>query len=178
MVSRFKYRREDCWKGVLGTAFLCLFLLIPLTAGAVSDLEMTGFKINQETGGGRWEIKADKAYYDQHGDVILEKVSAMMRTKGKDQVTVVSDRGRYESDRMILHLEGNVVAATAWGARLRTQSLQWDGPGETMMADHGVQLTRDGLRITGQSVRYMVNTGTALLLGRVRTFWKEGSAGN
>lgn len=175
MVHRFKNRRKSCFKGNMSTAILCLFLFFPQSAGAVSDVEMTGFKIIQETDNGRWEIQAGKAYYDGEGDVILQEVSARMITDGMERVSVVSDKGRYESEGLILHLEGHVAVASVWGSRFKAPKLMWDGPGALMVAGDGIQLERGGLKVLGESVRYTVNTGTAIVDGGVRTTWDERS---
>ena len=92
-----------------------------------------------------------------------------------ESVSVVSDKGRYESKGLILHLEGHVVVASGWGSRFETPSLKWDGPGALMLADNGVQLKRGPLKIIGDSVRYAVNSGTAKVAGEVRTTWDERS---
>jgi len=159
----------------MAAVFLCLILVFPPTVGAVSDVEMTGFKIIQKTDSGRWEIKADKAYYDGQGDVILQKVSAWMIDNGIKRTTVVSDKGRYESEELILHLEGHVVVVSGMGARFETPELKWNGPGALMVAGKGVQLKRGKMKVIGESLRYTVNSGTVLIRGGVRTTWSEGS---
>ena len=175
MLHRFKNRRETCFRGDLAAALLCLFLLFPQMSGAVSDVEMTGFKIIQETDNGRWEIQAGKAYYDGQGDVILQEVSATMISDGIESVKVVSDKGRYETEGLILYLEGHVAVASGWGSRFEAPKLKWDGPGSLMVAGEGVQLIRYGLKVLGESFRYTVNSGTAVVGGGVRTTWEEGS---
>jgi LPS export ABC transporter protein LptC len=175
MEARFKNRRKSCWESNLPAAVLCLFLLFPQTTGAVSDVEMTGFKIIQATDSGQWEIKAGKAFYDGRGDVILQEVSARMVSEDMESVSVVSDKGRYESERLILHLEGHVVVTSGWGSRLETPRLKWNGPGALMLADTGVQLNRGPLKVLGGSLRYTVNSGTAIVSGGVRTTWDERS---
>jgi LPS export ABC transporter protein LptC len=167
--------RISCFEGNLPAAILCLFLFFPQMAGAVSDVEMTGFKIIQETDSGRWEIQADKAFYDGQGDVILQKVSAKMISDGRESVSVVSDKGRYEPERLILHLEGHVVVTSGLGSRFETPRLKWDGPSALMLADNGVQLERGPLKVLGDTVRYTVKSGTAIVAGDVRSTWDERS---
>ena len=176
MMGRCKNRRESCFQINLTAAALCLSLLFPQVAGAVSDVEMTGFKIIQETDNGRWEIQAGKAFYDGKGDVILEEVSARMISDGMESVRVVSDRGRYVSDQLILFLEGHVSVASVWGSRLEAPNLKWDGPGAVMVAGDGVQLHRPGLKVLGRSLRYTVNSATAVIDGGVRTTLSERSS--
>lgn len=175
MTSRFQNRRKTCFRGNLSAAILCLLLFFPQTTGAVSDVEMTGFRIIQETDSGQWEIQARKAYYDGRGDVILQEVSARMISDGMERVSVVSDKGRYETEGLILHLEGHVEVASSWGSRLEAPKMRWDGPGAVMVAGDGVQLERGGLKVLGESIRYTVNSGTALVGGGVQTTWDERS---
>jgi hypothetical protein len=175
MLTRFKSPRRSCFRGDLAAALLCLFLLFPQTTGAVSDVEMTGFKIIQETDNGRWEIQAGKASYDGQGDVILQKVSARMITDGMESVKVVSDKGRYETEGLILYLEGHVAVVSGWGSRFEAPKLKWDGPGSLMVAGEGVQLIRYGLKVLGESFSYAVNSGTAVVGGGVRTTLEERS---
>ena len=171
MVSRLKSRRGGFLWGNLATAVLCLFLLFPQTIGAVSDVEMTGFKITQETDSGRWEIQAGKAYYDGEGDVILQKVSARMIAGDKERVSVMSDKGRYETEGLILHLEGHVNVASALGSRFESPHLKWDGADAVMVADNGVRFERGGFIILGDSFKYTVDSGTATIDGGVLTTW-------
>ncbi len=138
-------------------------------------MEMTGFKIIQETDNGRWEIQAEKAYYDGRGDVILQKVFARMITGGMESVSVVSDKGRYETEGLILHLEGRVIVTNGWGSRFEAPILKWDGPGAVMEAGGGILFRRGGMKVLGESVRYTVNSGTAIVDGGVRTTWDERS---
>lgn len=173
MKSRCRTRKAIYCAGKLPAAMLCM-LLIPLQVTvAASDVEMTGFKIVQETGNGHWEIKADKAYYDGRGDVILQEVSARMMNNGVEGVSVSSDKGRYETEGLVLHLEGNVTVTSSWGSRFETPNLRWDGPQAMMVAERGVQVDRGMLRVVGESVKYTVNTGTALVSGGVTTTWDE-----
>ncbi|UCF88466.1 MAG: LPS export ABC transporter periplasmic protein LptC [bacterium] len=130
---------------------------------------MTGFRITQETVNGRWEIRAVKATYDAQGDVLLQEVSARMLSNGFERVTVISDKGRFEASRLVLHLEGNVIVASGLGSRLETPELQWNGADAVMVAGGGVRLKRLGLEVLGKSARYRIDSGMAMVSGGVRT---------
>ena len=173
MVSGSVSRRVSCLKSSLLSAFLFQLLLMLHATSVFSDVEMTGFRIIQETGSGRWEIQASAAYYDGQGDVILQEVSATIMDNGVERVNVVSDKGRYESTGLVLHLEGDVTVSSAWGSRFETPNLKWDGPRALMVADGGVRLMRAGWEVKGESVRYTVNSGKAIFDGGVRTIWDE-----
>ncbi|MDF1534936.1 MAG: LPS export ABC transporter periplasmic protein LptC [bacterium] len=150
-------------------------LSIPAATAAAPEVEMTGFTILQETDSGRWEIESAKARYDGAGDVLLTGVTATLKSPQGSVLEVVSDRGRFESDRLLLHLEGNVGVTSALGASFEAPRVRWDGSGSVLDADGGVRLTRGPLRVTGSSVRYVVSTGTAFLGGGVKSVWSEGS---
>jgi LPS export ABC transporter protein LptC len=152
-----------------------LNLILPAAVAAAPEVEMTGFTILQETDSGRWEIESAKARYDSAGDVLLTGVSATLVDTGGTVVEVVSDRGRFESSRLMLHLEGNVGVTSALGAAFEAPRVRWDGTDSTMEADGGVRLTRGPLRVTGGTVRYLVSKGTAYMDGGVKSVWKKGS---
>ena len=175
MVSGSGSRRPAFYGCRLKAAVLCMSTVLLFSGAAYTDVEMTGFKLIQETGSGQWEIQAGIAYYDGHGDVILQEVSARMVDNGVERVRVASAKGRYESDGLILHLEGDVTVASAWGSRFETANLKWDGPRAVMMADGGVELVRKGWKVMGQSVKYTLRSGTAVIDGGVRTTLDEGS---
>ena len=159
----------------LTAVFLTVFMFLFNGETVFSEVEMTGFRIAQETDSGRWEIRADKAYYDNLGDVILHAVDARMVKDNVQGVTVKSDRGRYESSALILHLEGNVRVTSVWGYRFEAPNLRWDGPRAVMIAEGGVEIERGELKVRGASFRYTPDTGTALVDGGVKTTWYERS---
>ncbi len=155
--------------------FLAGVGFLPVPVRATSDVEMTGFRIVQETGSGRWEIQAGRATYDRQGDVLLDEVVARLMSGNQVRVRVVSERGRYDSGSLVLYLEGNVGIASLWGSRLQTSQLRWDGRTALLSATGGVKMQRGGLHINGQSLRYTASSGTAFLSGGVLTTWDERS---
>ncbi len=135
---------------------------------------MSGFSVVQETGGGRWVIKAQTAVFRDEKEVILNTVTAKMDSEKMKGVSVVSDKGRYYPAELILDLEGNVVARTGQGLSLRAGTVRWNGPGAFLETRGGVELTRGGIFVKGGSMRYTINTGTALIVGKVMTILKPG----
>jgi LPS export ABC transporter protein LptC len=171
---------SDPWRSVLAASvltgiFLGSCLLLTSAEAASSELEVSGFTIVQETADGKWEIQARRASYQGEKAVILHEVSARMTSEGEDRISVVSDRGRYESDTFILHLEGNVAVASGWGSTFRAPNIRWDGSGAYLEASGGVELRRGAILVHGRSARYNVNTGTASIEGTVRTVLDAGS---
>jgi LPS export ABC transporter protein LptC len=142
---------------------------VSMPVSASSELEMSGFIIVQETDTGRWEIQADRASYVDEKEVLLNGVSARMISAGEDRISVVSDTGRFESDRLVLYLEGNVIIASYWGSSLRAPAVRWNGTDDYLEASGGVTLKRGSIVVSGSSARYTIETGTARILGEVRT---------
>ena len=170
-------RRSAWWAAVKTSVLAAVILLFPIRAAAVSEMEMSGFSVVQETGSGKWIIQARTAVYKDEKEVILDTVTAEMVSGGRAEISVVGDKGRYDPERLILHLEGNVVARAGQGFSLRAETVQWDGSGAFLEAWGGVELTRGGVLVQGGSVRYTINTGMALIMGKVRTILKLGRIG-
>ena len=173
MNSVYRTRKTIRFAGELPAAVFFAALILLQAVVAFSDVEMTGFRIVQETENGRWEIQAGRAYYDGKGDVNLQEVSARMTKNGIESVSVSSDKGRYETEKMILQLEGNVLVSSSSGVRFKTPRLSWNGPQALMLAERGVEVERGVLSVVGRSIRYTVDTGTALVSGGVKTTWNE-----
>lgn len=159
---------------VVLTALLGMCWAISTPASASSELEMSGFVIVQETDTGRWEIQARKASYMDEKEVLLKGVSAKMFADGEERIRVKSETGRFDSDRLVLHLEGNVTITSRWGSSLQAPVVRWDGLGDYLEASGGVSLQRGAIMVYGTSGRYTVETGTALILGKVRTILEKG----
>lgn len=134
-----------------------------------SELEMSGFIIVQETNTGRWEIQARNASYVDEREVILDGVEARLVSDGKEQVRVESSAGRFESDQLVLYLEGNVTIKNYRDLSLQAPIVRWDGSGDYLEASGGVKLQRGSIVIYGSSGRYTVETGTAHISGKVMT---------
>lgn len=154
---------------VMVVILISIMSTAPFSSFASSELEISGFTIVQETDGGKWEIQAHRATYEDEKEVILDRVSARMISGGEDRLSVVSDRGRYESEQQLLHLEGNVVLASRWGSSLRAPTVLWNGSEEYIEASGGIKLQRGSMLVYGGSARYILDTGTAWVLGKVRT---------
>jgi LPS export ABC transporter protein LptC len=169
--------------GTLRKAAVFLVVLLGLvwtvsrTTSASSELEISGFILVQETDNGRWEIQARQASYMDEKEVLLNGVSARMVSGGQDRISVVSEKGRFESDLLILHLEGNVVIASSWGSSLQAPTVSWNGSADYLEASGGVKLQRGSIMVQGYSARYTIDTGTAWVLGKVRTILDTGKSG-
>ena len=154
-----------------------LLLFMPVQAADVPEMEISGFSVVQETGGAKWTIRARTATYRDEMEVILDAVSAEMTSGGVGKISVTGDTGRYDAQKLVLYLEGNVVARTVRGLNLRADTVRWNGNGAFLEAWGGVELTNGPILVQGGSARYTPGTGTALVMGKVRTILATGRIG-
>ncbi|UCG39169.1 MAG: LPS export ABC transporter periplasmic protein LptC [bacterium] len=162
---------RHCITPPLTVVLLLAALFVPASIPASNDLEMTGFAIVQNTAGGKWEIRARRATYENEREVVLFEVSARMTSEGTERVTVVGDRGRYDSGTMVLHLEGNVAVKGQSGSSFLAPSVLWAWARSVLEASGGVMLTRGPFSISGGRARYGVDTGRTMVREDVRTVW-------
>lgn len=168
-------RRGPPWWTVVKTLVLtALILFLPVQAPGVPEMEISGFSVVQETGGTKWTIRARTATYRDEMEVILDAVTAEMASGGVREVSVTGDTGRYDAEKQILFLEGNVVARTVRGLHLRAETVRWNGTGAFLEAWGGVELTNGPILVRGGSARYTPGTGTALVMGKVMTILETG----
>lgn len=92
-----------------------------------------------ETGRKKWQVEGETA------NLLSEKVdlSPVRATSfGRVQLNLKADRGRFDRPSQNVHLEGNVVAVTSDGAKLTTESLDWEQAKETGTTEAWVTVTR------------------------------------
>ncbi|MFH1201886.1 MAG: LPS export ABC transporter periplasmic protein LptC [Candidatus Omnitrophota bacterium] len=109
----------------------------------IVDFNLSGFgKKGEKT----WEIKAKSAdiFTDE---VRLNDIQALIYSKDQD-LTLTADRGSYIKSKGAMHVESNVVATTADGAKMTTDSLDWSEKAQKMTAPDFVKVERNNLLTT------------------------------
>ena len=99
------------------------------------------------TGRKKWEIQGETA------DLTAELVTLSPVTAtnfGKVDVVLVANRGWFHRESRDIELEGDVIATTSDGARLTTDTFQWNGQRETGVTRDWVTVTRPGMTILGK----------------------------
>ncbi|KPK98398.1 MAG: hypothetical protein AMJ95_04455 [Omnitrophica WOR_2 bacterium SM23_72] len=107
----------------------------------IQDFSLSGYG---EKGKKSWDISGKTA--DILGEVVkLRDVVGNLYGKEED-VRLTAERGDLNKADGRVHLEQNVVIATSTGARLLTDSLDWDRKNQLISTDNPVDIQRDNLQ--------------------------------
>jgi len=147
--------------------FLVLFL-VPGTAAA-SEVAITGFSFVQDTVRGPWTIEARYAVFQEEQGVILDAVSARMVTRTGEELSVVSDKGHYDPEKLVLDLEGHVLARHGGGFVLKAGKVRWDGSGATLEIREEVEMAGPAILVNGDRALYEIDGRAILFTGGVQT---------
>ncbi|MBM3245689.1 MAG: LPS export ABC transporter periplasmic protein LptC, partial [Candidatus Omnitrophica bacterium] len=113
------------------TAVIVLYLVFPLCGNAeeqsaesdqqISDFSLAGYG---EQGKKTWELSGKSA--DIFDEVVkLKDITGNLYGKDED-IKLTSDKGDFNKTEGKIFLEDNVVITTTSGAKLTTDSLEWD----------------------------------------------------
>jgi LPS export ABC transporter protein LptC len=124
----------------------------------ILTFNLAGF---DEAGRKKWEIEGRSASF--FGDLIkLDGV--VTKAYGKeDSLTLTADEGTYDKANNRVHLEKNVVAISESGAKLTTNSLDWDANLETVTTEDYVKVEKDNLESAGTGAVGQPNLKTVQL---------------
>ncbi|MFH0826401.1 MAG: LPS export ABC transporter periplasmic protein LptC [Candidatus Omnitrophota bacterium] len=113
----------------------------------IQDFSLSGYG---EKGKKSWDISGKTA--DILGDVVkLSDVVGNLYGKEED-VRLTAERGDFNKTDGRVHLEQNVVIATSTGARLLTDSLDWDRKNQLISTNNPVDIQRDNLRALASGI--------------------------
>ncbi len=110
-----------------------------------------GFNLNGYTDGGKkaWDIKGDTA--DILGDLIkLTNITA--NAYGEEKANLTARYGTMDKASGQMHLEKDVVITSASGARMTTDSLDWNREKDLVQTSAPVTLEQKGMTATGTGV--------------------------
>ncbi len=126
--------------------FFFFILYIPVTPAeqeaeqSISEFNITGFA---EEGKKNWEISGKSA------DVFEQKVE-LKEVVGKlygeqEDIMLTAQKGDFDKTKGNIHLEENVVITTTEGAKLTTQTLDWDRDQQRVSTKDVVNIQRDNM---------------------------------
>jgi LPS export ABC transporter protein LptC len=122
-------------------------------AGQPSDQQISGFSLAgyEDKGKKSWDIAGKSA--EIFNDVVqLQEVSGNLY--GKEQnVNLTSKTGNFNKDNGKVHLEKDVVITTSEGAKLTTNSMDWDRKNELVTTDERVNIEKGNMNITAVGAR-------------------------
>ena len=119
----------------------------------INDFSLAGYG---EQGKKTWDISGKSA--DIFDDVIkLNDITGNMYGE-QENVNLVADKGEFNKAQAKVHLEKNVVITTTSGAKMTTDSLDWDRKNQIVSTKDSVNIAKDNMVTTGIGI----NGSTAL----------------
>lgn len=113
----------------------------------ILDFELSGFG---DQGKKTWEVKGNSA--DIFSDTVkLNDINAKVYGD-QDNVNLVADSGVYDKANGKVHLEDNVVVTSDTGAKLVTDSLDWQQDIQRVSSKDNVNITKDNLKAVGHGI--------------------------
>jgi LPS export ABC transporter protein LptC len=113
----------------------------------ISDFNFSGYG---EKGKRTWEVAAKSA--DIFGDKVeLEFIIAKVFGE-TDNLTLTADEGNFDKLKGKMHLEKNVIATTSSGAKLTTNSLNWDQTTQIITSADVVNVQKENINTQGQGL--------------------------
>ena len=140
---------------------ICAVALLPLTNAKVyaqmqaaegqqqmSDFSLSGFG---EKGKKSWDLTGKQA--DIASEVIKLKDIQSNFYGDQESMKLTAQRGDFDRIKGFLHLENDVVVTTSSGARLTTNSLDWDRKEQLVVTRDPVNIVKGDVTIDGQGAK-------------------------
>ncbi|MFA4842528.1 MAG: LPS export ABC transporter periplasmic protein LptC [Candidatus Omnitrophota bacterium] len=127
------------------------------TAASESDQQISEFSLAGygEKGKKSWDIGGKSA--DIFENVVkLQDVVAHMYGQNED-IKLTADRGDFDKQDGRVHVEDNVVITTTTGAKLTTDSLDWDRKNQLVSTKDKVNIARDNMVTTATGAEGLPN---------------------
>lgn len=137
----------------LTLAFIFMLLMISTAAAKAEETKDSDQQINDfslsgfgEKGKKSWDISGKSAdIFDNN--VKLNDVTGNLYQE-KDQVKLTADKGDFDKVEGSVHLEDNVVITTSTGAKLTTDSLDWDRKKQIVTTEAAVNIEKETMVTT------------------------------
>jgi len=132
--------------------FTFIFFCITVTSEAFSQQQIKDFYLSnfKEDGSHDWEVRGtDALVYDQYVDIETMKAHYYLED---DTITITSDKARLNKENMDVHLQDNVNITNKEGARIITNSLDWQNSKNLIKTDDWVKATKDSMEITAKGM--------------------------
>jgi len=154
MSVKYRFHHLHCPGGTI-VFLLCAVLLRapavaaePANPGTMDNFSLSGVN---DKGTKSWDLQGRSA--DIGAEVISLKDVESHLYGDNSTVKLTADEGNYKRQQGQLHLEKDVVITTSSGAKLTTDSLDWDKRSKTVSTDDIVNIEKQDVRITGQGAR-------------------------
>lgn len=132
-----------------------------------ADLSIKEVQLEEESGGVRWQLKADQALvFEGEGRTSLRKVDLKVNERDRSW-TVVGEEGDLYQTTKNLEVRHNVVLTSSDGLRLETSVLRWHGGERRLWTDVPVRIFRNGAVIDGTALDVKMAEEATTVSGRV-----------
>jgi LPS export ABC transporter protein LptC len=125
-----------------------------------------------------WELEAKKArHFLDENMTMLEGIEAAFYIEKGGVIRLKGDRGKILHQSKDIELQGNVLVFTADGYRLTTNGLHYFNGAKQITSSHRVDITGNGVEITGKGMSIDLVTGKLSMAGRVETVLSDALKG-
>ena len=114
----------------------------------IGDFSLSGYG---EKGKKSWDLAGKSA--DIFNEVVKLKEVVGNHYAEKDSINLTADSGDFNKDSGVVHLENNVVITTASGAKMTTDSLDWDRKQQIVSTLDKVSIQRSDMNLTGEGAK-------------------------
>ena len=114
----------------------------------IGDFSLSGYG---EKGKKSWDLAGKSA--DVFNEVVKLKEVVGNHYADKDSINLTADKGDFNKASGVVHLEDNVVITTSSGAKLTTNSLDWDRKQQIVSTLDKVNLQRSDMNLTGEGAK-------------------------
>lgn len=113
----------------------------------ISEFSLSGYG---DKGKKSWDISGKSA---DIFDKLIKLKDVIGNLYGeKEDINLTADKGDFDKAEGKVHLEQNVVITTSGGAKLTTDSLDWDRKNKLVTTEDTVHITRDNMVTTAKGV--------------------------
>lgn len=114
----------------------------------IGDFSLSGYG---EKGKKSWDLAGKSA--DIFNEVVKLKEVVGNHYADKDSINLTADNGDFNKNSGVVHLEDNVVITTASGAKMTTDSLDWDRKQQIVSTLDKVSIQRSDMNLTGEGAK-------------------------
>jgi LPS export ABC transporter protein LptC len=147
-------------------------------ASSKADLRIKEVQLEEESGGVRWQLRADQALvFEGEGRTRLTKIHLKVSERNRSW-TVVGEEGDLQKETKNLEVRRNVVLTSDDGLRLETTVLRWHGGDRRLWTDVPVRIVRSDAVIDGTGLDVKMEEEATALQGRVHAVFDNGRQGD
>ena len=137
------------------------------SSGSKADLSIKEVQLEEDSGGVRWQLKADQALvFEAEGRTFLRRIDLKVHERERSW-TVVGEEGDLDRAKN-LEIRRNVVLTSDDGLRLETAVLRWHAADRRIWTDAPVRIVRSGAVIEGGALDVKMKDEVTTITGRVR----------